>query len=39
MNRLSEAEHAHIPYLVILYKYLEIYKAQVKYLIYGFVFV
>ncbi|CAF0710385.1 unnamed protein product [Brachionus calyciflorus] len=28
LNSLSEADHAHIPFLIILYKYLEIWKNQ-----------
>ena len=35
MSKLSDAEHSHVPYLVILYKYLEIYKSQVKHTFYA----
>ena len=31
LNNMSEAEYAHIPYIVILYKYLDLWKIQVIY--------
>ena len=33
MSQLSDAEHAHVPYLVILYKYLIAYKSEVLVLV------
>lgn len=32
LNRLSETDHAHLPYLIILYKYLDVWKSQVDHL-------
>ena len=31
LEKLSDAEHSHVPYLVILYKFLDIYKSQVAF--------
>lgn len=30
LDALSETEHSHIPYLIILYKYLDLWKSNVR---------
>jgi amyloid beta precursor protein binding protein 1 len=37
LENMSEVDHSHTPYLVILYKYLEIWRAQVNYYLYHFI--